>query len=130
MLEILTGVVSGIVSGTGIGGGTILILVLSAFMGINQHTAQGVNLVFFIPTSISSIITCIKEKLIDWKVGTPIASAGVVGAIIGAKISSNLEVNRLKKYFGVYLGVIAIYETYNIFKLYILKRNPNNIKEK
>lgn len=130
MLEILTGIISGTVSGTGMGGGTILILILSVFMGINQHTAQGVNLVYFIPTSISAIIACIKEKLIDWKVGIPIATAGVVGAIIGAKISSNLEVTKLKKYFGLFLGVIALYEIYNIFKLYILKRNPNNIKEK
>lgn len=130
MLEILTGVISGIVSGTGMGGGTILILILSVFMGINHHIAQGVNLVFFIPTSISAIIACIKEKLIDWKMGVPIATAGVIGAIIGAKISSNLEVNKLKKYFGLFLSAIAIYEIYNIFKLYIIKRNPNTIKEK
>ena len=32
MLKILTGIVSGIVSGTGMGGGTILILILSVFM--------------------------------------------------------------------------------------------------
>lgn len=32
MLKILTGLISGIVSGTGMGGGTILILILSVFM--------------------------------------------------------------------------------------------------
>ena len=39
MLEFLTGTISGIVSGTGMGGGTILILILSVFMGIDQHVA-------------------------------------------------------------------------------------------
>ena len=48
MLKILTGLISGIVSGTGMGGGTILILILSLFMGIDQHIAQATNLVFFV----------------------------------------------------------------------------------
>ena len=43
MLEILTGFISGIVSGTGMGGGTILILILSLFMGVDQHIAQATN---------------------------------------------------------------------------------------
>ena len=47
MWEMITGFVSGIVSGTGMGGGTILILVLSVFLGIEQHTAQATNLIFF-----------------------------------------------------------------------------------
>ena len=50
MWEIVTGLISGTVSGTGMGGGTILILVLSIFLGVEQHTAQATNLVFFIPT--------------------------------------------------------------------------------
>ena len=49
------------------GGGTILILCLSLFLGIEQHVAQATNLVFFIPTSIVAIITNIKHKNIDFK---------------------------------------------------------------
>ena len=55
MLEMLIGFISGIVSGTGMGGGTILILCLSIFLEINQKTAQATNLIFFIPTSIAAI---------------------------------------------------------------------------
>ena len=66
MWEFLTGLISGTVSGTGMGGGTILILVLSVFLGIEQHVAQATNLVFFVPTSISAIIVSIKSKLIEW----------------------------------------------------------------
>ena len=65
MFEILVGFISGIVSGTGMGGGTILILCLSMFMGVEQHIAQATNLVFFVPTSIAAIIVNIKQKLID-----------------------------------------------------------------
>ena len=130
MLEILTGLASGIVSGTGMGGGTILILILSFFMGVNQHTAQATNLVFFVPTSISAIIVSIKEKLINWNIGITIAISGIVGAIIGAKISSDMDVNRLKKIFGIFLVLIALYEIYSLIKWYIFDKKTNNKKEK
>lgn len=129
MLETLTGLISGIVSGTGMGGGTILILILSFFMGVNQHTAQATNLVFFVPTSISAIIVSIKEKLINWNIGITIAISGIVGAIIGAKISADMEVNHLKKFFGIFLAVIALYEIYSLIKWYIFDKKTNNKKE-
>lgn len=118
MWEIITGFISGIISGTGMGGGTILILVLSVFLGIEQHTAQATNLIFFIPTSIVAIIVSIKEKLIDLKIGITIAITGVVGALIGASISSKMQVGTLKKYFSVFLIAIAIYEVYSLIKQY------------
>ena len=65
MVEILTGFISGIVSGTGMGGGTILILILSLFMGVDQHIAQATNLVFFVPTAITAVIVSINSKQIE-----------------------------------------------------------------
>lgn len=131
MLEVLTGIISGMVSGTGMGGGTILILILSVFIGVEQHIAQATNLVFFVPTSITAIITTIKDKLIDWKIGIPVAISGVFGAIIGAKISVKMDVNHLKKYFGYFLILITIYEIYSLIKSYKKDKNINNkIKDK
>ena len=82
MLNILIGGISGIVSAMGMGGGTILILCLSLFLGKDQHIAQGANLVFFIPTSIVAIIMNIKQKLIKWKTGIQVTIFGIIGAII------------------------------------------------
>ncbi len=130
MLEFFTGVISGTVSGTGMGGGTILILILSVFMGIDQHIAQATNLVFFVPTSITAIITTIKEKLINWKIGIPVAISGVIGAIIGAKISVNMDVNHLKRYFGFFLILITIYEIYSLVKQYIFEKKRHNKRKK
>ena len=124
-MEILIGLVSGIVSGTGMGGGTILIFLLTFFMGIEQHIAQATNLIFFVPTSIVAIIVNLKNKNIDLKLGILISIFGVLGAIIGANISVNLDVHNLKVYFGYFLAIIAIHEIYSIFKLYI-----KNKKEK
>lgn len=131
MLEFFTGIISGTVSGTGMGGGTILILILSVFMGIDQHIAQATNLVFFVPTSITAIITTIKDKLINWKIGVPVAIAGVTGAIFGARISVKMDVNNLKKYFGIFLILITIYEVYSLIKEYKKDKKINNkIKDK
>lgn len=118
MIEVFTGVISGVISGMGMGGGTILILILSLFLGLDQHVAQATNLVFFIPTSITSIIINIKNKTINWKIAIPVTIFGVIGAIIGAKVSINLDVKTLKKYFGIFLLLIAIYQTYSLIKQY------------
>ena len=56
MIQSLIGVVSGVFSGVGMGGGTILIFLLTTFAGIEQHIAQATNLIYFIPTAISAII--------------------------------------------------------------------------
>ena len=126
MFEMLIGTISGFISGMGMGGGTILILCLSMFMNIEQHIAQATNLVFFIPTSIIAIVTNIKQKNIDFKVGIPIAISGIIGAIIGAFYASKTNVKDLKKYFGVFIGLIAIWEIYYLIKKYIFNKKTHN----
>lgn len=116
MKEIIIGLISGIVSGTGMGGGTILIFLLTFMCGIQQHVAQATNLIFFIPTSIVAIIVNIKNKNIDLKLATIISLFGILGAIIGANLSIYTDVNKLRKYFGIFLIVIAIHEIYTIIK--------------
>ena len=103
MIEILIGIISGIVSGTGMGGGTILIFLLTFFMGIEQHIAQATNLIFFVPTSIVAIIVNLKNKNIYLKSAIIISVFGILGAIIGANISINIDVYLLKKSFYIFL---------------------------
>ncbi len=126
MLEIIAGILSGIVSGTGMGGGTILILILSLFMGVEQHIAQATNIIFFIPTSIIAIIVSIKQKMIKFKTGITITISGIIGASIGARLAQTMDAQNLKKYFGVFLGIIAIYEIYSLTRQYIFKEKTHN----
>ena len=118
MAEVLIGLVSGIVSGTGMGGGTILIFLLTFVMGMEQHVAQATNLIFFIPTSIVAIIVNLKNKNIDIPLAIIISVFGILGAIIGANISINIDVGILRKCFGIFLAIIAINEIYSIIKKY------------
>lgn len=118
MIEILIGIISGIISGTGMGGGTILIFLLVYVLGIEQHVAQATNLIFFIPTSIIAIIINLKNKNIALQSAILISIFGILGAIIGANISIRIDVNILKKCFGVFLAIVAIHEIYTIIKWY------------
>ena len=118
MLEILISIASGIVSGTGMGGGTILIFLLTFVMGIEQRVAQATNLIFFVPTSIVAIIVNLKNKNIDTKLAVVISIFGIIGAIIGAMIALKIDVQILKKIFGIFLMIIAINEIYSIIKKY------------
>ena len=104
------------------GGGTILILILSFFMEIEQHIAQATNIVFFIPTSIIAIIVNLKQKLINVRTSIVLIIAGIIGAIVGATLAQKLDAVSLKKYFGMFLAIIALYEIYTIIKQYILNR--------
>ena len=49
MKEILIGVISGIFSGIGMGGGIVLIFLLDVFSELEQHVAQATNLIYFVP---------------------------------------------------------------------------------
>lgn len=126
MREILIGIVSGIVSGTGMGGGTILIFLLTFMIRVEQHISQATNLIFFIPTSIVAILVNLKNKNIELKLAITISISGVVGAIIGTNISTHIDVGNLKKCFGIFLLVIAINEIYSIMKLYKKERKTDN----
>lgn len=122
MAEVLIGLLSGIVSGTGMGGGTILIFLLSFVMGVEQHIAQATNLIFFIPTAIVAIFVNFKNKNIDLKLAIIISIFGILGAIIGANISIHIDVTILKKCFGIFLLLIAVNEINSIIKLYKTKK--------
>ena len=126
MIQVFIGIIAGIISGIGMGGGTVLIYLLTTLTGLEQHIAQAVNLIFFIHTSISAIIVNIKNKKINFKLGLIISLCGIIGAIIGAKISINTNVNQLKKYFGYFLAIVAINEIYQLTKEYKKKKKRHN----
>lgn len=124
----LISLISGIVSGLGMGGGTILILLLVNFMKVEQHVAQATNLAFFIPTAIAACIVNAKQKVIDYKIAMKIIIFGIIGAIIGSIISVNINSKNLKKYFGIFLLIIETYEIIAIILKYRRKTKTNNNK--
>lgn len=125
-MEVVFGIIAGIITSLGMGGGAILILLLTLFMNIDQHISQATNLIFFIPTAITSIIINVKNKQIDFKTAKDIIIYGIVGAIVGSLIAVNLPNQKLKNFFGIFLLIIAIFQVYEIYTSYIKKKKTNN----
>ena len=96
----------------GMGGGTILVLVLSNFLNINQHMAQATNLIYFIPTSIVAIWIYWKNGNLDKKVALKMIPAGVVFGVLGSYIATLIQAQSLKKYFGIFLLAVGVYEMF------------------
>ena len=114
--EILTGLFSGIISGMGIGGGTILIPALSMFSDVNQHIAQGVNLLFFIPTAVVALFVHKKNGNLEVKTAIPLMLWGLIGASAGSFLAISLKAEVLKRFFGIFLFIMGGYEIFKGFK--------------
>lgn len=110
LIPIAIGILSGIISGMGIGGGTILIPALSVFLSVSQKTAQGVNLLYFIPTAAIALFVHIKNKSVNFKIAFTIILWGIIGAVLGSLLALKLHTNLLKKMFGAFLFIMGIYE--------------------
>lgn len=123
---ILVGIISGIITGLGMGGGSILILILVAFMSISQHIAQATNLIFFIPTAVIAIIIHIKNGNVEKKVGKKLFIVTILGSAIGAYLTSFIEPKNLTKYFGIFLLIIGVYEIITTIKEHIKEKKEEN----
>ena len=127
MQEFIIGILSGIVSALGMGGGTILILLLGIFTNLEQHLVQGTNLIVFIPVSITAILINIKNKKIDYKISFQIIIFGMIGAFIGSMLAFKFNNRILKKFFGIFLLIIGFLEICS-FKYRLPKKEDNKIK--
>lgn len=108
MLYALTGIAGGILGGMGMGGGTVIIPLLSILFGINQHTAQAINLIGFIPMAVVALFIHAKNNLVDFKDSLWIIIPGVCAGIIGALVAKNIDGETLKRCFGGFLIVLSI----------------------
>lgn len=115
MLNIIIGFVSGIISGMGIGGGVVLIPALIFIEDLSQRTAQGINLLCFIPAAIAALIVHIKNKNIEVKTALITGATGAVGAVLGAVLAGIIGDGTLRRMFGIFLLFVGIYEIYCSF---------------
>ena len=96
-------------------------------MGVEQHIAQATNLIFFIPTAIISIIVHFKNQNVESKVGKKLLVPVIVGSAVGAILSLQMQTQKLKKYFGIFLLSVGILEMILTIKK-ITKNRKENVK--
>ncbi len=112
-MNIVIGLLSGIAASMGFGGGFVLIIYLTAFADVNQITAQGVNLLFFLPVAITSLVIHQKNGLIKWKVLLRLIPGGLLGIAAGSFIASHIEVDFLQKLFAGLLVFVGFKEVFH-----------------
>ena len=127
---VLIGIVGGVLGGMGMGGGTLLIPLLTIGLGILQHNAQAINLLAFLPMSIFAIIIHSKNKLIKFKVAIPVIITGVLSSLGGAYLATIIKNEKLSFWFGIFLIGIGIFQVVSLifFKSKNLSQKNNDKK--
>lgn len=108
IIPFLCGLGASILSAWGVGGGTLLLLVMTLFLDVDQRTAQGINLLFFLPTAASALVCHARGGYLDKPTLKSAVPLAVAAALAGAWIATNLDVAVLRKPFGVYLLLSSV----------------------
>ena len=112
LIPLLAGGVTGVLSGFGVGGGTLLLVYMTVFAGLDQHLAQGINLLYFLPAGLMALPAHLKNGYVAKPALLPAIAAGLLLAGASAWAATALEVGALRKCFGGFLVVIGAMELF------------------
>ena len=110
IVAFVVGLVTGILSGFGVGGGSLLMLYLTMFAGVQQYAAGGINLLYFIACAPAALWSHIKNGLIDRQAVLWCTLAGVPVSVAAAFLAAQMDVSLLRRAFGVLLLYIGVRE--------------------
>ena len=111
-LAVIVGTVLGLLAGLGVGGGSLLILWLSAVIGMDHITARGINLLFFIPAAFIACLFRWRRHGLDLHTVLPAAIAGCLFALLGSWLSTVINTGLLKQLLGILLVATGIRELF------------------
>ncbi len=112
LIPVLAGLTTGVLSGFGIGGGTLLLIYMTSFAGLDQNLAQGINLLYFLPTAASALLCHKKNGYLNKDVAIPAILCGLAGTALAAWLATSLDVALLRKCFGVFLLFVGLHELF------------------
>lgn len=110
MLGFLVGVATGVLSGCGVGGGTLLVLYLTAVAGLEQYQAGGINLLYFITCAPPALFGHARKGLVEWRGVLWCLVLGIPAAIAAGAVAGQLDVGLLRRLFGVLLLYVGVQE--------------------
>ena len=107
LVSFLAAAILGILSGLGLGGGSLLLLWMTVVAELDPMTAREISLLFFFPASLLSIILHRQEKGL-WKKLLPAAAAGLISAFFAGKLAQILPPQRYGRAMGVLLILLGL----------------------
>ena len=111
-MDILIGFLAGFAGGLGVGGGGILLLYLTAFTETSQLSAQGINLVFFLPTAAAALFLHFKNGFVKWKTAILAVFFGIPAVFSGFFIAKSIDETLLRLGFALLLLFIGLKELF------------------
>jgi hypothetical protein len=103
------GVLTGIAGGLfGVGGGLVLVPLLTSFFHLNQHQAHGTSLAVISATALTAILIYGSHQNIAWPTAAMIALGSVATARLGARLATRITATRLRRIFAIFLVLVAI----------------------
>jgi uncharacterized membrane protein YfcA len=112
VISVLAGLATGVISAWGIGGGSLLIIYMSVFAGVSQQSAQGINLLYFLPTSATALYYHLKNKLVEKSLAWPAIAAGSLTTLGASFLVTMLDTHLMKKIFGAFIIFIGLTEVF------------------
>lgn len=112
---ILDGLVVGVITGiVGVGGGFLIVPALVIMGGLSMRRAVATSLVIIALKSYVGFykyldILAVQNLSLDWDIIYLIAGVGIVGSFLGNMIAGKLPQQKLKRFFGVFLILMAIF---------------------
>ncbi len=110
---LIVSLAAGAVSGMGFGGGSILIVYLTAFVGVSQTVAQGINLLYFIPGAMLAVPVHVKSGNLNIMTAAYLALGGILGALLGAFLAFQIAEELLSKIFALAIIALGLYELFS-----------------
>jgi uncharacterized protein len=93
---------------TGLGGGVVIVPLLSLFFGVDLRYAIGASLVSVIATSSGAAAAYVKEGFSNIRIGMFLEVATTTGALVGASIAAYMP----KTTIAIIFGAVLIYSSY------------------
>lgn len=109
-MPLAVGAATGVLSGFGVGGGTLLLVYMTAFAGVEQRLAQGVNLLYFLPAGLMALPAHRRNGYIEKAALLPAVGTGLLCAALSAWAATAMEVGLLRKFFGAFLIAVGLAE--------------------
>ena len=112
LLAFLSSLLAGAAASMGVGGGAVLLLYLTAFAGVGQLAAQGINLIFFLPIAVIAVFIHAKSGLINFKSAVICIVFGLPGIFAGLWLAHAVSEALLGKLFAGLLLVVGLRELF------------------
>ena len=127
MSAFVVGLLTGVLSGCGIGGGSLLLLWLTLVQDMPQFTAGGINLLYFLACAPAALVSHLKNHLIDRGAVKFCVPFGAMTSLLASFAAAGTDTSLLRRLFGVlllYIGgvilpsVLELAGGWALYKLY------------